>query len=131
MRSSLFPKVIIVSLMALFLLGACTTESGSASAAIESYLQALVAKDANQLVAASCAAWEASARQELRTFDAVDVSLKMLDCQETESSGDTARVTCRGQITANYGNEVLEIDLADRSYTAVNEAGEWRMCGYQ
>ncbi|MCU0488700.1 MAG: nuclear transport factor 2 family protein [Anaerolineales bacterium] len=131
MRLRLFPKIIIVSVLALLLPGACTRESGGASAAIESYLQALVAKDANQLVAASCAAWEASARQELRTFDAVDVSLKELSCQSAEQNGDTARVSCSGQITANYGNEVLEINLADRSYTAVNEAGEWRMCGYQ
>ncbi len=130
MRSRLLPNIIVI-ILTLLLLAACTTESGSATAAIESYLQALVAQNANQLVAASCAAWEASARQELRTFDAVDVSLKELSCQSAEQDGDTARVTCSGRIIANYGNEVLEINLADRSYTVTNEAGEWRMCGYQ
>ncbi len=129
MRSRLFPKILLV--LILVLLSACATESGSAPAAIESYLQALVTKNASQLVAASCAAWEASARQELRTFDAVEVSLNELACQVADQSGDTVRVACSGRITANYGNEVLEINLADRSYTAVNEAGEWRMCGYQ
>jgi len=38
-------------------------------------------------------------------------------------------VSCTGTITANYGNEVLEIDLSERTYQVVFEAGERRMCG--
>ena len=35
------------------------------------------------------------------------------------------------KIVANYGNEVLELDLSERSYQVVEEGGEWRMCGYR
>ena len=123
--------IILALLMAI--LTACTS-SGQANApqtAVETYIQALVGKDVNQLVNAACAAWEAQARQELRTFDAVTVSLDGLACQETSRQETTAKVSCQGKIVANYGNEILELNLADRAYLAVQEAGEWRMCGYQ
>jgi len=45
--------------------------------------------------------------------------------------GNSAIVACTGKIVANYGNEVLEIDLAAQKYQAVFEGGEWRMCGYR
>jgi hypothetical protein len=57
--------------------------------------------------------------------------LKDLDCQETGKDGDITLVRCSGKIEANYGNEILEIDLTRRAFQTVYEAGEWRMCGYR
>ena len=101
------------------------------AAAVEKYFQALVGKDINRLVDASCAAWESSARSEFESFGAVDVSLEKILCKESNIDGASALVTCTGKIIANYGNEVLEIDLADRTYQVIEEMGEWRMCGYK
>lgn len=88
-------------------------------------------RDENQLVLSSCAAWEAQAKTELASFSAVSVSLEDASCTESSEDGDYTLVSCTGKIVANYGNEILEIDLADRTYQAVYEAGEWRMCGYR
>ena len=102
------------------------------AAAVERYFTALVAKEANQVSTASCADWEVNAQQELRTFDAVDVDLENLTCQLSSPVDElNAVVTCSGTITANYGKEVLEINLADRTYQAAYEGGEWRFCGYR
>jgi hypothetical protein len=115
-----------------FVLTACASQADSgASGAITTYIKSLAAKDVNQLVNASCSAWEANARQELRTFDAVTITLQDLKCQESGEDGETALVSCSGKIVANYGNEVLEINLADRNYQAIKDGGEWRMCGYR
>jgi hypothetical protein len=114
------------------ILTACASQTASgAPAAIATYFQSLAAKDQNQLVNASCAAWETNALQELRTFDAVTITLEDLNCQESGVDGETTLVSCSGKIVANYGNEVLEINLADRGYQAIEEGGEWRMCGYR
>jgi hypothetical protein len=123
----------IAVLMLLFIvLAACANQSSSgAPAAIAAYFESLVVKDVNQLVNVSCSAWEANARDELRTFDAVAITLQDLKCLESGQDGETTLVSCTGKIVANYGNEVLEINLADRDYQAVKEGGEWRMCGYR
>ncbi len=102
-----------------------------AAGAVESYFRALVDKDAERLSTLSCAAWENDARLELESFGAVSADLEGPTCQAGEQEGDAALVSCQGTITANYGAEVLEIDLAQRSYQAVFENGEWRMCGYR
>ena len=109
---------------------ACSKESGSPASAIESYNQALVEGKADQLTTLSCSDWEADAQNELASFSAVKVNLQDMSCSESGKDGDTTLVSCSGKIIANYGNEVLEINLGDRLYQAVLEGGEWRMCGY-
>ncbi len=79
----------------------------------------------------SCAGWESQARTELESFSAVTVTIENPACQESGIDGELTLVSCTGKIVANYGNEVLEIDLADRTYLSANEGGEWRMCGYR
>jgi hypothetical protein len=125
-------KWLILLLLLLSLTG-CNAGKGTAAApaAIEAYFSALVGKDVNALVNRSCAAWESNARSEFESFSAVTVSLENMACQESENDGQTSLVACTGKIVANYGNEVLEINLADRVYQAVKEQGEWRMCGYK
>jgi hypothetical protein len=112
-------------------LASCNTDRDGAVKAIQAYLQALVDKDRESIASLACAGWEADARTELESFTAVSVAMHDLDCQETGIDGDMALVSCSGKITANYGNEILEIDLSERTFQAIYEAGEWRMCGYR
>jgi len=109
----------------------CSNASGGPISAIESYNHALVEGKADQLSTLSCSDWEADAKNELASFSAVKVSLEDMSCSEKNKDGDTVLVACTGKIIANYGNEVLEINLEDRLYQAVLEGGEWRMCGYR
>ena len=97
----------------------------------QAYHEGPVAKDLDRLINYSCADWEAQARLELELFGAVKAELKNLSCTDAGQDGDTTLVSCEGIIAATYGNEILEIDLADRQYLAVYEGSEWRMCGYR
>lgn len=118
----------------LLLLAGCSAggQSGSGAAgAIEAYNQALVAKDAERLSTLSCAEWEEDARTELESFGAVKTTLEDMRCQESGTEGDTTLVACTGKISADYNGEILEIDLADHTYQAKLEGGDWRMCGYR
>jgi hypothetical protein len=124
-------RILLVIVVLTIISNACSGQSPNGAAkAIENYFTALIQKNSSQLVNASCASWEANARQELRTFDAVQVSLQDLQCNALNSDKTNATIACAGKIVANYGNEILEINLADRNYLAVKESGEWRMCGY-
>ena len=123
--------LIFTVVLSLSLLWACSGDSGGAAGAVESYNQALVEGNAERLASLSCAEWEADARNELASFAAVKVMLENMQCSETDQDGDTILVSCSGKIIANYGNEVLEINLEDLTYKVVLEGSEWRMCGYR
>jgi hypothetical protein len=125
-----YPLLMLALLISAFILASCGTNS-TAQTAIEGYLQALTSKNADQLANLSCADWESQAKTELESFGAVSVTLDNPSCQESGKDGDYTLVSCSGKIIANYGNEVLEIDLSERTYLAANEGGEWRMCGYR
>ena len=115
------------------LLSGCASASPeqAAAAAVQSYWQAIVDRDLNQLVELSCSAWEAQARTEFNSFSAVKLQLDNVACQSAGKAGPLVQVTCTGTILANYGAEDLTIDIAGRTYLVANESGEWRMCGYQ
>lgn len=124
----------VVTLIFIFsaLLGACAGGAAAgAPQAIEAYLQALVAEDQAKVVSLSCAEWEESARLEVDSFQGVKAALEGAVCAETGTDGDTALVTCQGKIVATYNNENQELPLNTRTYQAVQEGGEWRMCGYK
>jgi hypothetical protein len=124
--------ILTASTILLLLAGCSNQNTGNRPVVtIEAYLKALVAKDANQVITLSCAAWEEQARQELRSFDANSMSLNDLQCQEIERQGDAVLVQCTGTILANYGAEEMSIDLSSWIYKVIQEGGEWRMCGYQ
>jgi hypothetical protein len=114
-------------------LTACASSDNRATAAgaIAAYHEALVAKEIDELINYSCADWEAQARLELESFGAVQAELDDLQCEDAGQDGEATLVSCAGIITTAYGNEILEIDLADRQYLAVYEGNEWRMCGYR
>lgn len=110
---------------------ACGTTSHDAAAAVEGYHQALVTRNRDQLISFSCSAWESTAIAEIDSFTALEVTLENIACDVMEEHNNTSLVVCTGMIHANYGNEVLEIDLAAKDYEVVHEGGEWRLCGYR
>lgn len=120
-----------IPMIVLGLAGCAGSSSDAAAAAVENYLDALVSKDAVRLVNASCAAWEADANLELDSLAAVTVNLRDMDCQVSGQDGEVTLVSCTGAMVANYEGEDQELLLSDRVYQVIEEAGEWRMCGYQ
>lgn len=120
----------VVSALAILLTG-CGGGSDQPAMAVQSYLQALVDRNTDQLSVVSCKDWEAQALTEMESFSAVEVTLQDAACKSSGEDGGMVLVTCSGKIVANYGAEVLEIDLSERTYQAVSEAGDWRMCGYR
>ena len=111
-------------------LSACASSNENAPAkAVEGYLNALVAKDADRLSTLVCADWEDEALLELDSFQAVTPRLDGLACEQTGTEGNTALVLCNGKIVATYNNEDQELDLSVRTYQVVQEGGEWLVCG--
>jgi hypothetical protein len=109
---------------------ACASNNESAPAqAVESYLTALVEKDANRLTTLSCGDWEDDALLELDSFQAVTARLEGLACEQTGTDGDTTLVLCNGNIVATYNDEDQQLDLSVRTYQVVQEGGEWLVCG--
>lgn len=132
MRMSPLFHLLLSSLFLAILAISCSPASSGGPEAIESYLEALVARDLNQMINYSCSEWEDDARQEFDSFAAVTgVSLEDVTCTEGEQSSDYIVVNCTGRIIADYGAEDLVIDLHERPFRVVNQGGEPRMCGYK
>ncbi len=113
------------------LLTACAAPKNGAAQAIEGYLQALVAKNPDKVVSLSCASWESQAQTEVDSFGAVTARLDNMSCKETGKNGNQTLVSCTGKIVTTYNNENQDIDLSSRTYVAVQEDNQWRMCGYK
>ena len=119
-----------VLLAAGLLLTACQSQVSQADT-IQTYLQARVQSDVNQMVSLSCPEWEGQARIEASTFQALKAQLQDVSCAEASASGGVALVACKGKIVTTYNGESREWNLADHQFKLVQQDGEWRMCGYQ
>jgi hypothetical protein len=110
------------------LLAACA-EQGDPAATVETYLQAKVDSDRDQIQANLCAEMEAVLEREASTFASVSgVELEGMACQRVDDDGgDEALVSCDGRILALYGTEETEFPLV--AYRAVQEDGQWKWCG--
>jgi hypothetical protein len=125
-----FFLIVLVTILSTLALTACASGSSDASAkAVEDYLDALVAKDADRLSTLSCREWEEDALLELDSFQAVTARLDGVACEQTGTDGDTALVLCNGRIIATYNDEDQDLDLSVRTYQVVQEGGEWLVCG--
>lgn len=125
-----FFLIVLVTILSASALTACASGSENAPAkAVEDYLNALVAKDADRLSTLSCGEWEDDALIELDSFQAVEARLDGLACEQTGTDGDAALVLCSGRIIATYNDEDQDLDLSVRTYQAVQEGGEWLVCG--
>jgi hypothetical protein len=112
-------------------LSACSGASNSAAAAVQAYFQALVDQDAEKAISLSCAAWEDQARIDADAFATNPATADGMACGEAGSEGEYTLVTCTGRLVLDYNGEEVPVDLAARSYLALQEGGEWRMCGYK
>ena len=112
-------------------LAACQSSSGSAASAIEAYLQARVESNLDQMIRISCPEWEAQARIEATSFEAMNAGLEGVTCQDGGTEGNYRLVSCQGKIVTTYQGEAREWSVAEHPYKAILDDGEWRMCGYQ
>ncbi len=122
--------IVLVTIVSTLILTACAAKNDNAPAkAVDDYLKALVAKDANRLSTLSCGEWEDDALLELDSFQAVNTRLEGVSCSQTGTDGGTALVLCKGKIIATYNNEDQDLDLSVRTYQVVQQGGEWLVCG--
>ena len=111
------------------LIVSCSSQSSPAST-VEEYLQAIVDKDVIAAANLSCLAWEEDAYAEASSFETVEVRLEAVSCESVAEEADFQKVSCQGEIVANYGGEDQDIPLATRDFYVIEEGGDWRMCGY-
>jgi hypothetical protein len=129
MRRSSLGLFIVLTLV--LLLAACGKPADKAAIAVESYLNAIVAKDADSVSALSCADWEMQALLELDSFQAVETQLQDLTCTSNAEDDGTSSVNCTGKILATYNGEEQEFDLSLRTYVVTEQGGEYLVCGYR
>ena len=122
--------LLVVLLICQLVLAACASSTELPAQVMEDYYQALTKKDLNTMISLACSEWEEQARNEYNSFGAVSTELQDLQCQTLSQDQAKAVVNCRGKIVANYGNEVLEIDLSKFTFKLVQQGGNWRFCGY-
>jgi len=125
-----FMKKILPLLIAI-LLSACGSKASSSPAvgAVEGYVNAIIANDADKLSSLSCADWESDALIELDSLQAVTSTLEGFACQETGTDGETTLVHCDGKMILSYNGESQELDLSTRTYQVVEQGGDWLVCG--
>ena len=122
----LLPIVLWMSLM----MSGCSSSSLNATGAVESYLEALAAKDLNQMINLSCSDWEADAKLEFNSFAADKIRLEEVECLENRQDDDLSIVECTGRIVASYGAEDLVIELEEWTFRVLHQGGETLMCGH-
>lgn len=123
--------LVVLTALVLTACGGGSNSDEQAATAVQTYLQALVDKDADTLASVACADWEDDATLELDSFQAVETRLDNVTCQASGTDGDSTLVQCSGSIIATYNNEDMALDLGARTYVVANEGGEYRVCGYQ
>jgi hypothetical protein len=133
MKRSLFVLLFFVSIA--IITAACQSQGSEATTApatkaLVAYLNALTSKDEAALTALSCTDWEANALLELDAFQSVETRLEELSCQQNMAADGSVTVNCQGKIVTSYGSEVQEFDLGQRTYSMVQQGGDWLVCGY-
>lgn len=130
MTKKIFTPLLVFSFSLLFLLAACSTDMNDAAVtAVETYVQALADKNADQMIAASCAAWEETAQLELDAFVGVETRVENMACEAAGTEGVYTLVTCTGKIVATYGAEDRDFPLNASAFKVKEEGGEMRVCG--
>jgi hypothetical protein len=85
--------------------------------------------DENRLPTLVCGEWEEEALIELDSLRAVTARLDNVSCTQTGTDGETALVKCSGKLITTYNEEDQELDLSGVTYQAVQEDGDWLVCG--
>ncbi len=112
-------------------LAACSPSGQSgAVGAVQSYYQAIIAQNADQLKNATCPEFQETAQTELDSFQGVKTELQGFSCQEAGKEGSSTLVKCAGKIVATYGSEKMDFPLDTRVHKVQNVNGSWKVCGY-
>lgn len=120
---------LLVAVLATLIIACSSSDSDAPVKAVEAYLNALVAKDADLLPTLVCGDWEDDALIELDSFQAVEARLDNVACTQTGTDGESALVDCTGNIIATYNEEDQELDLSVRTYQVMQQGGDWLVCG--
>lgn len=131
MKNKKWTRLLALALFIVPALAACAGGGDAPAQTVLLYHEALVAKDQEQLINYSCAVWETQALLELDSFVSVETELVDASCQTVSEDGETAQVTCDGNITATYNGEARDFPLSGRTFLVVKENNEWRLCGYE
>lgn len=127
---------LLFSLLTLFLAacgggnsGEATTSANSdaAARAVERYLTAKVASDADVLRELLCSPLESAYDREASSFASVEARIEGMSCSSASSTADGTIVQCEGKIVATY--DARDEDFLLDSYLAVQEDGDWKWCG--
>ena len=122
--------ILLAAVAGNILLAACSSVGNdSAANAVETYLAALVAKDADRLPTLVCGDWEQDALMELDSLQLVTARLDGVACTQTGTDGDSTLVNCTGKIITTYNDEDQELDLSPITYQVVPQDGDWLVCG--
>ncbi|NSW51738.1 MAG: hypothetical protein HPY85_04480 [Anaerolineae bacterium] len=121
--------LLLVSLFAL-ITTACAIDDPSAKT-VESYLNAVVAQDEASLTNLVCEDFIFDAMLEMDSFLAVSPALENVSCSTSSEEDSTSFVKCTGSILATYNDEQQSLDLSNRTFIVVENAGERQVCGYQ
>ena len=124
--------LLIITTLALTTLAACSGAGAKSGAvgAVESYYQAIISQNADQLKKVTCPEFLDPAQVELDSFQGVKTELQGFSCQESGTEGAFTVVKCAGKIVATYGSEKMDFPLADRAHKVQNAGGSWQVCGY-
>ncbi len=113
-----------------FALAGCQSDQEAPAKAIEAYLAAKVESNVDEMTRLSCPAFEAQAQIEATSFASMDAKLEAVSCTTGAADGGYTRVSCTGQITTTYQGESRAWSVSDHPYLALDDGGEWLMCGY-
>lgn len=117
---------LMIGISCALLLAGCA-DAGDPAVTVERYFNALVAEEEAVVLASVCASYEATAQTQYQSFVGQDATLEDPGCTVTAQDGDTAAVTCSGEIDVVYDGAANALPLG--SYSVVREGGEWRFCG--
>ena len=124
--------VFTLLLISIIVLSSCGSQAGSnAASAASDYINALAEKNKSQVTALSCKDWEESATLEVDALLSVDAAVSELNCEITGEDNTGTYVVCSGSLDLTYNDEIRAIDLSRKTYTLVQEDGQWRVCSYK
>lgn len=113
------------------LLPACSGAGDASVQVVQKYLQAMVSGDSAQTTKLACKDFEDQAAKDADSFTGVKASLEGAACKKSGSDQGAELVSCTGKISATYGNEQQQFDLAGPTYKVVQQSGDWLVCGRQ
>jgi hypothetical protein len=123
--------LILCTLLLLLILTGCAKKA-TAPQAIENYLKAKVSGNEDKLVSLSCKDWEAQAALDVVPFQSVEAKIDNLSCKKSGQDGSYTLVTCEGTLVIQYrGENPRSQSLSGTTSRALQEDGDWKMCGEQ